>query len=426
LLQGFHSNADGNDSYDTTKIPDLWDMTSFDLLRHRSTFHPNEICLLEELIETVEPLYTWVSVCEFGIEPSEKINIGCDVSWRIAGKVLADLQFMVNDIDEAGRQNRKTPLSAAPGGGSGSTIPDESLPELNPLGASPAMSRTQSGRGALGPVSEEEEEEVERAKVALTELEQRGKSIDDMSAASVADKRGSVDIPEKGEDGDSSAGRASVKQLPTRKNLAENLRNSSNPNHLHDSMKDGSDWHPRRPTADLSAETISGYDRGGIVRSRIYSTSASTMHTLYNILLHGDSVCETKVLDQSQKASLDFVSDLGYLSHFVIRCYEPPPNEDGPVADDLAAYRVEVCVSPGIFFPPPDEIDEARSPTPVDAFKIRGKNISKSNATLAPLYVMSANINLKDLDSFITTIIKETTKEESERGDDVEEEEEDK
>ena len=136
---------------------------------------------------------------------------------------------MVNDIDEAGRQNRKTPLSSARGGGSGSAILDESLPELNPLGASPAMSRTQSGRGALGPVSEEEEEEVERAKVALTELEQRGKSIDDISGGTVADKRGSVDIPEKGEDGDSSAGRASVNWAQNKKYMFFNqIRRLSN------------------------------------------------------------------------------------------------------------------------------------------------------------------------------------------------------
>jgi len=151
------------------------------------------------------------------------------------------------------------------------------------------------------------------------------------------------------------------------------------------------------------------------------------MHTLYNIFLHGDHACDTvnKVIEQPQKDSLDFVSDFGYLSHFVIRCYEPPPSEDGPPADDISKYRVEICVSPGITFPTADEADD-RSPTPVEAHKIKGKNILKSNAALAPLYVMSANANLKDFDSYITTIIKETTKEESERGDDFEEEDEEK
>merc|ERR1719506_2739154 len=97
-------------------------MTTFDLLRQRSgpSFDPEEIKLLEELIDIVEPLYTWVSVCEFGIDTSEKLNIGCDVSWRLAGKVLVDLQFMVNDIDEAGRQNRKAPLGLGKIAGSSS------------------------------------------------------------------------------------------------------------------------------------------------------------------------------------------------------------------------------------------------------------------------------------------------------------------
>merc|ERR1719313_2797923 len=47
LLQGFHTNTDGKDSYDCTKIPDLWDMTTFYLLRHRSTFESDEISALE-------------------------------------------------------------------------------------------------------------------------------------------------------------------------------------------------------------------------------------------------------------------------------------------------------------------------------------------------------------------------------------------
>jgi len=285
----------------------------------------------------------------------------------------------------------------------------------------------------LDPLFEDDEDEVEveRAKVAITELSERGKSIDLAGGPGNLNRsttQGSSTLEESNQEGDSvEANKKAVKQLPTRKNFANNLRNSSNPNSLHDSMQDGSDWHPRRSQneeTDLTA--ISGSDKNTIVRSRIYSTSASTMHTLYNILLHGDQICEsTSIVDTAQKDSLDFVSDLGYLFHFVIRCYEPPPSDSGPAADDLSKYRVEICVSPGIFFPTPDESDE-RSPTPLDAFKIQGKNITKSNATLAPLYVLSANANLKELDQFITTIIKETTKEESERGDDIEDEEEDK
>jgi hypothetical protein len=357
------------------------------------------------------------------------------VSWRLAGKVLADLQFMVNDasVDEAGRQNRKAPLALGPvSTGSGCDDTENTPQGTSPTGenpkargAVPITATPAHGSGKLDPLFEgdedEEETQVERAKVAFTELSQRGKSLPPTLTHN--NTQGSTMEEESAEEG---GHQKTVKQLPTRKNFANNLRNSTNPDSLHDSMQDGSDWHPRRSEAaeaDLTA--IPGQDRSTIVRSRIYSTSASTMHTLYNILMHGDSVCDTSVMDSSQKASLDFVSDLGYLSHFVIRCYEPPPSESGPPADDLSKYRVEICVSPGIFFPQPEESDE-RSPTPVDAFKIKGKNITKGNAALAPLYVMSANANLKELDSFITTIIKETTKEESERGDDIEEDEEEK
>ena len=43
-------------------------------------------------------------------------------------------------------------------------------------------------------------------------------------------------------------------------------------------MRDGSDWHPRLTSA--VAEIAGQQDLNTVVRSRIYSTSASTMHSL--------------------------------------------------------------------------------------------------------------------------------------------------
>ena len=53
--------------------------------------------------QVMEPLANWVAVSEFGLEQSEKLHIGCDISWRLAGKILVDLEFMVQDFDAAGR-----------------------------------------------------------------------------------------------------------------------------------------------------------------------------------------------------------------------------------------------------------------------------------------------------------------------------------
>jgi len=143
--------------------------------------------------------------------------------------------------------------------------------------------------GKLEPLFEEEhQEQVERAKVALTELKQGGKAIPpDLDRQTTAGGETNEDSA------DDSGATKSVKHLPTRKNFANNLRNSSNPNSIHDSMRDGSDWHPRRshgPT--LSAVPDSGSDRSAMfghgytrrarrrcIRSTI-SSYTGTMHAI--------------------------------------------------------------------------------------------------------------------------------------------------
>merc|ERR1719277_118630 len=85
---------------------------------------------------------------------------------------------------------------------------------------------------------------------------------------------------------------------------------------LKHALRDASDWHPR-----LSEEVakLADINHEGTVRSRIYVTSASTMHSLFNVLRHGQCASGEDCIVSNK---LGKVTDLNYLTHLVFRCYE--------------------------------------------------------------------------------------------------------
>jgi hypothetical protein len=93
----------------------------------------------------------------------------------------------------------------------------------------------------------------------------------------------------------------------------------------HDGMKDKNHWYPR-----LQSEwaRVSGIKATEGMRTRIYVTSASTMHSLINVLTHQELVTNTEFCDQ---VTADQFTDVNYMTHMVIRCYEKKkrvPDED--------------------------------------------------------------------------------------------------
>ena len=128
---------------------------------------------------------------------------------------------------------------------------------------------------------------------------------------------------------------------------------------LRQAMRDGSDWHPQ--LHDTVAQ-ITGMKTSKCVRTRVYVTSASTMHSLLNVLAFGDEVSDEDPIDRSKVAD---VTDLHYLSHFVIRCFEEPETTGGAETfqalpkrilgrtvsttnEEAKKYTVEVLFSPGV------------------------------------------------------------------------------
>jgi len=108
---------------------------------------------------------------------------------------------------------------------------------------------------------------------------------------------------------------------------------------MRQAMRDGSDWHPNLLSAVAKA---TGMIACKPIRTRVYVTSASTMHSLVNVLAQSQNIFSPEVLHD--------VTDLHYLSHIVIRCYEDPQARKlaGPDAEHLQWYTVEISLSPGV------------------------------------------------------------------------------
>jgi len=119
---------------------------------------------------------------------------------------------------------------------------------------------------------------------------------------------------------------------------------------LKSAMRDSSDWHPRLNTHVAENTPLKNVR---MVRSRVYVTSASTMHSLINVLRQFEK-SEMASCGSHSKSPLDLVTDLSYLSHLVFRCYEredvseEQQDENDPASSEKKRYRVEIAMSPGV------------------------------------------------------------------------------
>merc|ERR1711920_333618 len=128
---------------------------------------------------------------------------------------------------------------------------------------------------------------------------------------------------------------------------------------LKHALRDSSDWHPQLNDQVAALTNI----KTRVVRSRVYVTSASTMHSLFNILRHGHTASGGAAIVKD----LGGVTDLNYLTHIVLRCYERDlPEGEGATPESLESlgcedadriqrlemekdrYRVEISMSPGV------------------------------------------------------------------------------
>ncbi|GLD99008.1 hypothetical protein PINS_up007726 [Pythium insidiosum] len=80
------------------------------------------------------------------------------------------------------------------------------------------------------------------------------------------------------------------------------------------------------------------------VRTRLYFTSESHLHTLLNVLRYGRSDCPIKSpIGEEAKRWIEDIPELCYMTHFVVRVFE----RFQYAADDPQRFRLEISFSPG-------------------------------------------------------------------------------
>ncbi|CAI5701341.1 unnamed protein product [Peronospora effusa] len=80
------------------------------------------------------------------------------------------------------------------------------------------------------------------------------------------------------------------------------------------------------------------------VRTRLYFTSESHLHSLLNVLRFGRGECTIKSpIGEESRKWIEDITELCYMTHFVVRVFE---RVQYPL-DDFARFRVEISMSPG-------------------------------------------------------------------------------
>ncbi|KAF4713516.1 hypothetical protein FOZ62_025714 [Perkinsus olseni] len=394
LVQGFLSPPQGE--FDTTKVPDLWDCVYYDLVHHRNDVPPAALNVLEEMSCYLIPLQNWTSPSEFGIDKEDKIRIGVETSWRLLQKLMNDSEFMLDEITDSGqpRSNANAQTVGFDATGTPTLLPAMSMGST-PSKGSAMNSPTNAVRQCIVHSHRFKDHEEPSAATGDGPNEARktpGSSTVRSSSGEHAKRReGSVDKAPKG--------------------AAPELRAQ-----LRQAMRDGSDWHPK--LHETVAQITGMKSTSKCVRTRIYVTSASTMHSLLNVLVNGDDEHMKSPIDPS---TIRDVTDLHYLTHISIRVFEADDYDGASTVhdaerrhrtissqstrQDLTRYRVEIGLSPGV-----QVVDHTSTGLHINHYP-PGNRIRESELEVAPLKpvinvgTLKNYYTLQELDTYLTSVL---------------------
>lgn len=384
-----------NVSYDVSKIPDLWDNLYYDMVTHRSILGDNSCAIAEAMVALLHPLAQWVCLSEYGIDQDEKLRIGTDVTWRLVGKILADLEFMFDeDLDEAGKPKQCLEEPVTPCG-SGRDEPGDSCSQTptHTTSAFAPLEHAEPDDGWRG-ISQGRDTSQHKPAARPSAPFEEPRSAGDFPAEAASDVSPSkvpAALPI-----DSLSSRVSLSKDPRRAQrmrLTPQLRKE-----LAHALRDSSDWHPR---LNEEVARLTGISTSHKVRSRIYCTSASTMHSLLNILRHGHTASGTG----SIISDLGHINDLNYLTQIVFRCYERDAGEDEVHQGERSTrhhgrktrHRVEILLSSGVQVLRDGQVGQWPE----------GSELCQERCDVAPLQVVADCVDLEKLEHFLNDVVKE-------------------
>jgi hypothetical protein len=367
-----------NVTFDTSQIPHIWDNLYYDMLTHRGYLGEHSCQLAEQLVSLVHPLNDWVCLSEYGMSQQEKLMIGVEVTWRLLGKILGDLEHMIEEKagihDEAGRRRTKSKQALS--------LPLDTfqIPKEQPVFSVRSPGTSQSAAPA----------KQEPAAKAMADAQQAYHKPPSPKE-SIGLRR---DVSTCTDGNDSSRVRGQLAKLTD--GVRQELKNA---------MRDSSDWHPRLNNTVAENTALKNVE---MVRSRVYVTSASTMHSLINVLRQFEK-SEMAFTGSHSKSPLDMVTDLNYLSHLVFRCYErvdvsdEQQGEHDPGSSEKERYRVEIAMSPGV----------GVSKDGQQVLWPEGADFNEDTAVVAPLQTISHSGELSRFENFITASIRDLSSNQS-------------
>ncbi|KAL4445780.1 hypothetical protein ABPG77_008979 [Micractinium sp. CCAP 211/92] len=248
---------------------------------------------LRPVYKTAKALAAAVIPNEYGIHPPGKLRIGSMICSQLLGKLLADLASMREEsVQTAGLQHADNSMQY------------DAMTEFRGLAVSPNTGSASSAPAAKGEGPAAAAEAVEAA----------------------ADKQGDVGTSEP-------AGSSQEEVVGTEPEETE----------------DDAVLHRLCPTY---AQDINSPFRH--VRTRIYFTSESHMHSLLNVLRFCQlgQEGEPPLLGEEGQRVLHECRELDYMTHIVLRMFE---NTTLPL-DDPKRFRVEVLFSPGAAYDPTEVV----------------------------------------------------------------------
>ncbi|CAM9604659.1 unnamed protein product [Choristocarpus tenellus] len=138
-----------------------------------------------------------------------------------------------------------------------------------------------------------------------------------------------------------------------------------------------------------------------MVRTRLYFTSESHLHTLINVLRHPPAKGLEPFLSPAGVRVLEKAPELCFMTHVVFRVFKA-------ISSDK--FRLEILFSPGADGDPFETLPSSESPgkpnpfSPVTAYSETVSN--KANPTVAPLVPLLVEKSPKDLEEFLSTAMK--------------------
>jgi len=338
-------------TFDISKIPDIYDAAKYDMIHNFSLFDgDNQAYTIRQVYELSKELANTVIPNEYGLTQSGKLRIGSMICSHLLGKLLADLASMREEsIATAGFQQQYSPdLTEAElrldsltliqeeeelmmmregdrqNSGGGGRRPTSSTPQSPTHKKGDSMDEEGSGgRGEKGGC------DGKKKSNSGNKQWKKEKSLKKMSSTTTEDDNEQEDEGDTGEDNGE-----------TREGNEDEI-NGNEPD------EDGDDavLHRLCPTY---AQDINSPLRH--VRTRIYFTSESHMHSLINVLRYchlgvdGDS----GLLSSDGQEILKQVPELDYMTHIVFRMFE---SKTLPLSDPRR-FRVEILFSPGAAYDP--------------------------------------------------------------------------